>query len=140
MTNPGLTILICDDEIHIRQIVAQKLAAFGFRVREARNGREALDAILGPEQLRPRLIISDFQMPEVNGLDLCKQLKLTHGLETTPVLMLTGRGYVLSADDLALTNIQEVIPKPFGVRQLVERVRALVGDAPLGDFRPGVAA
>ena len=126
--NPSdYTILVCDDETHIRQIVAQKLAATGFKVREAKNGQQAMDAVTGPEQLRPSLVISDFQMPELNGLEMCTLLKSTPGTENTPVLMLTARGYVLSKDDLARTNIREVIAKPFGVRQLLERVLAIVG-------------
>lgn len=121
------TILVCDDEPHIRQIVAQKLAGVGFKVHEAKNGRQALEAITGPTALRPNLIISDFQMPELNGMELCTLLKITPGADTTPVLMLTARGYVLSKDDLSKTNIREVIAKPFGVRQLLDRVRAMLG-------------
>ncbi|MBI1189529.1 MAG: response regulator [Tepidisphaera sp.] len=126
MREPDFTILVCDDETHIRQIVAMKLASAGFKVREAKNGRQALYAVIGPDQLRPHLVISDFQMPELNGMELCTQLKAFPGTEQTPVLMLTARGYVLSSDDLAKTNIREVIPKPFGVRQLLDRVRALL--------------
>lgn len=121
------TILVCDDEPHIRQIIAHKLSTAGFIVREAKNGRQALDAIIGPEQLRPSLVISDFQMPELNGLELCALLKTTLATANTPVLMLTARGYVISHDDLAKTNILDVIPKPFGVRQLLDRVRLMLG-------------
>ncbi|MFA6045072.1 MAG: response regulator [Phycisphaerales bacterium] len=129
MNSSDFTILVCDDETHIRQMVAQKLAAAGFTVREAKNGRQALEAVTGPEQLRPSLVISDFQMPELNGMELCTLLKTTPATLDTPVLMLTARGYVLSRDDLSKTNIREVIAKPFGVRQLLERVRAILGVA-----------
>lgn len=108
-------------------MIAMKLAGAGFHVREAKNGQQGLDAVAGPEQLRPHLIISDFQMPELNGMEMCTLLKTTPGAESTPVLMLTARGYVLSKEDLSKTNIREVIPKPFGVRQLLDRVRAMLG-------------
>jgi two-component system phosphate regulon response regulator PhoB len=117
-------ILVCDDEAHIRHIIAHKLRAVGFNVAEARDGAEA-KALLDPgakEPLRPNLIITDYQMPQVTGLELCMFLKARPDTAKTPVLMLTARGYSLSKEDLAQTNIQQVISKPFGVKLLLERV------------------
>lgn len=118
-------ILVCDDEPHIRQIVAQKLTASGFTVREARNGREGLDAVKR-DGFAPDLIISDFQMPVLSGLEMCQAFKVLPQTASTPALMLTARGYILSEEELAKTNIRQVIPKPFGVKMLLDRVNSIL--------------
>ncbi len=124
MPNPR-TILVCDDEAPIRQIIAHKLRSAGHTVREVRNGQEGLDAVIR-EGLKPDLILSDFQMPVLSGLDMCKRLRESPPGADIPVLMLTARGYVLDESDLARTNIRAVIAKPFGVKQLLERVETLL--------------
>lgn len=124
------TILVCDDEAPIRQIIAHKLRSAGHTVREARNGQEGFDAVV-IEGFKPDLILSDFQMPVLSGLDMCLRLRESPQGATIPVLMLTARGYILDEAALAKTNIRAVIAKPFGVKQLLERVEALLaGEAP----------
>lgn len=119
-------ILVCEDDAPIRQIVAHKLRSAGFEVHEARNGQEGLDSIA--RGLRPDLILSDFQMPLVSGLDMCARLRQSGPCANTPVILLTARGYILGPEDLSRTNIRCVIPKPFGVKQLLERVRSLLSE------------
>ena len=122
------SILVCDDEPHIRQIIAHKLRSAGFTVVEARNGEEAL-SLLSPEAkvpLKPSLIITDFQMPLITGLELCQVLKQRKDMATVPALMLTARGYTLTVEDLSRTNIRQVISKPFGLRPLLEKVVAIL--------------
>lgn len=114
------TILVCDDEAHIRHIVAAKLREHGYTVVEARDG------VQGAELAKvhvPSLIITDLQMPGGSGLDMAIALKTQPATAATPLLMLTARGYILDSVQLARTNIVEVIAKPFGVRQLLERVK-----------------
>jgi CheY-like chemotaxis protein len=118
------TILVCDDEAHIRHIIAHKLKGAGFAVAEARNGQEALTLL--EQGGRPDLVISDFQMPLVTGLDLCKVMRQKPETSAIPVVMLTARGYILTDEELAQTNIRNVISKPFGVRQLLELVVELL--------------
>lgn len=118
------TILVCDDEAHIRHMVALRLREAGFTVIEARDGQEALVAA---RRVRPDLVITDFQMPLVSGLELCKTLKEMPTTADVPALMVTARGYILSREDLNSTNIREIVSKPFGVRQLVDRAAALLG-------------
>jgi CheY-like chemotaxis protein len=114
------TILVCDDEAHIRHIIAHKLKGAGFTVVEARNGQEALTLL--DQGGRPDLVISDFQMPLITGLELCKVMRQRTDTSAVPVVMLTARGYILTDEELAQTNIRKVISKPFGVRQLLELV------------------
>ncbi|MCE7973351.1 MAG: response regulator [Leptolyngbya sp. PLA1] len=123
------SILVCDDEAPIRHVIAHRLRTGGFTVREARTGLEGLKAITGPEAFRPQLIITDYQMPEMSGIEMAALLRKFDATASTPVLMLTARGYTLTPDELATTNIRHIISKPFGVRLLLDRVQELL-DAP----------
>src|SRR4051794_21642427 len=122
------TILVCDDEAHLRHIITHKLKGVGFSVVEARNGQEAVTLLAPPsgEPLRPDLVISDFQMPLITGLELCKVMRQRAETSAVPVVMLTARGYILTDEELAQTNIRKVISKPFGVRPLLELVIELL--------------
>lgn len=119
------TVLICDDEAHIRHIVAAKLREAGLNVIEARDGVQGLEAAITN---KPTLVITDFQMPGGSGFEMAQALKANVVTATTPVLMLTARGYTLDKDEIAKTNIVDVIAKPFGVRQLMERVKAVLAE------------
>jgi len=123
------SILVCDDEAPIRHVIAHRLRGAGFTVREARTGLEGFKAITGAEAFRPHLIITDYQMPEMSGIEMAASLKKFEPAAATPVLMLTARGYTLTPEELATTNIRHVISKPFGVRVLLDRVQELL-DAP----------
>ncbi|MBK9188303.1 MAG: response regulator [Phycisphaerales bacterium] len=126
-------ILVCDDEAHIRQIIAHKLRGAGFEVIEAKDGQEGLEQATART---PRLVITDFQMPRLSGLDMCKALKKHASTSRVSALMLTARGHTIAPADLEQTNVRQVIGKPFGVKQLMERVDALLRDTPA----QGVAA
>lgn len=118
------SILVCDDDAPIRAVVRLRLEMVGYSVREARTGAEGL-AMAKAEP--PTLILTDHQMPEMNGLEMARELAQ---LETTcevPLLLITARGYVLNPKDLEGTNIRAVIAKPFGVRLLLDRIATIVG-------------
>lgn len=112
-----------DDEAPIRAIVAAKLRAEGFDVHEASDGREALALAL---QVRPHLVITDLQMPHMSGLELCAALKIDGATSTTPALLLTARGFLLTDEQLATTNIRQVRSKPFSVRDIVADAKRLL--------------
>ncbi|MBY0261559.1 MAG: response regulator [Phycisphaerales bacterium] len=116
----GLTIVIADDEAPIRLVVGDKLRSAGFRVIEARDGEEALDAVrLGGVTA----VITDLQMPHMNGLELCVAMREDPRTAGIPALLLTARGHVLSDEMIAKTNIKRVMSKPFGVRELLAYVQ-----------------
>lgn len=117
-------ILVVDDEAHILHVVRLKLVKAGFDVITAEDGEEALEAALA--QL-PDLIITDYQMPFMSGLELCRELKQHESTSATPALMLTARGYSLGSDVLEETNIRSVMSKPFSPREILARVCELVG-------------
>lgn len=118
------TILVVDDEPHITHVVALKLERAGYEVFTASDGEEALALVASK---RPDLVVTDFQMPILSGYDMCVRLAEMPGIGATPVLMITARGHMLTEDDLARTNIQAVMCKPFSPREVLETIERILG-------------
>jgi DNA-binding response OmpR family regulator len=116
------TVIVADDEHPIRLILSQKLRAAGFEVRECRDGSEAAEEAL---RSPPDLVVTDFQMPEMSGLEMSKRLKAEPTTSGIPVLMLTARGHIIDKSELAQTNIRWVLSKPFSARQVLECVQTM---------------
>jgi CheY-like chemotaxis protein len=119
----GKTILVADDESHILHVVSMKLRNAGYRVLTARDGREALEMA---HHEKPDLIITDYHMPELSGLDLCQKLKEEPATAGIPAILLTARGYNLEPQDTEKSGIQCMISKPFSPRQLLATVNELL--------------
>lgn len=117
------TIMVVDDEAHILAVVRMKLENAGYTVVTCEDGEEAFAEA---KAILPDLIVTDYQMPFMSGLEMCEQLKLVPETSEIPVLMLTARGFSLSQDDLAKTNIIDVLSKPFSPREILERVESVV--------------
>ena len=116
-------VLVADDEAYIVHVVSLKLGNAGYDVLAAHDGEEAYELAL---ELRPDLIITDYQMPYMSGLELCKRLQETPETARIPALMLTARGFSLDPDELRQTNIVEVLSKPFSPRKVLARVQELL--------------
>ena len=121
------TILVVDDEPHIRYLLDFKLRQVGFTVITANNGAQAFDLAV---QHRPDLVITDFQMPAGSGLDLCKQLRTNPETAEIPALMLTARAHRVPASDLDQTNIKALVAKPFSPRELISQIKEVLGLLP----------
>ena len=114
-------ILVVDDENSISDLIATSLRFVGFDVRTAANGAQALREA---ESFKPHAMVLDVMLPDVNGFDICKQIR-NEGIETG-VLFLTAKdsmedkvkGLTLGGDDY--------MTKPFSLEELVARVRALL--------------
>jgi CheY-like chemotaxis protein len=117
------TVLIADDEPHIRHLVGVKLKSAGFNVLVASNGQDCLDMA---REHRPDLIVTDFQMPVLSGFEMSQALKQDVETRDIPVVLLTARGHKLSEADLASTSIQIVVDKPFGPTDLINKVRDML--------------
>src|SRR5438094_10387545 len=84
------TILVADDESHILHVVSLKLRNAGFTVVTASDGQEAYELA---QQEHPDLLITDYHMPQLSGLELCRKLKQDPATSSIPAIMLTARGY-----------------------------------------------
>jgi two-component system, OmpR family, alkaline phosphatase synthesis response regulator PhoP len=117
------TILVADDESHILHVVSLKLRNAGFRVLTARDGQEALEMA---QQNHPDLLITDYHMPQLSGLELCQRLKQDDKTSDIPAIMLTARGYHLEPADTEQSGILRMLSKPFSPRHLLTTVNEVL--------------
>jgi len=114
------TILIVDDDPHIRELVRTFLRNEGFDVREAADGLEALALI---DTMKVELVILDIMLPRMDGWELCRRLREQYD---TPVLMLTAKGEARERIKGFQLGTDDYLVKPFEPLELVERVKALL--------------
>ena len=117
------TILVADDESHILHVVSLKLRNAGFRVITARDGQEALEMA---QAQHPDLLITDYHMPQLSGLELCQRLKQDARTADIPAIMLTARGYHLEPRDTEQSGILRMLSKPFSPRHLLSTVNEVL--------------
>ena len=117
------TILVADDESHILHVVSLKLRNAGFRVITARDGQEALEMA---QAQHPDLLITDYHMPQLSGLELCQRLKQDARTSDIPAIMLTARGYHLEPRDTEQSGILRMLSKPFSPRHLLSTVNEVL--------------
>ena len=122
-------ILLADDETHILNVVSIKLQNAGYEVITAEDGREAYELAC---QRQPDLIITDYQMPLLSGVELCSKLRCEPSTRDIPAIMLTARGFVISENDKTSGNIKLVIDKPFSPREVLACVHELLEAATVG--------
>ena len=116
-------ILIVDDEAHILHVLSLKLRNAGYEVVTAVDGEDGYELAC---QHLPDLVITDFQMPYMTGLELCRAMATNTPTAHIPVLILTARGYALDDDDLKIGNIKGVLSKPFSPRAVLQLVKETV--------------
>ncbi len=116
-------ILVVDDESHILHVVCLKLKNAGYETITASDGEEGYNLAM---EHRPDLIITDYQMPFMSGLEMCGKLCSDLGDEKIPAIMLTARGFSLSDDDIARVNILEVMSKPFSPREVLSLTKNIL--------------
>ena len=116
--------LIVDDEIHIIQVVAIKLKNNGFEVVTANNGQKALEAAL---EHKPDVIVTDYQMPVMDGLELIENLRKQEQTAQIPVIMLTARDFAIEPEAIEQLKISACLNKPFSPRELLGKVEEVIG-------------
>ncbi len=115
-----ITILMVDDDPHIRELLRLYLQREGYRLLEAADGQEALD-ILGMESVQ--LAIVDIMMPNVDGYVLCKEIRQYYDI---PVIMLTAKGEISDKEKAYTAGTDDYVVKPFEPQEVLFRVRALL--------------
>lgn len=122
----SIKIVIADDETHILNVVSMKLRNAGFEVLTAEDGEEALE-LCNSES--PALLITDFQMPYMSGLELCKALRQNVQTRDIPAIILTARGFDMEPDEMMTAGISSVLAKPFSPREILQKVNELLAPA-----------
>ncbi|MBP8980141.1 MAG: response regulator transcription factor [Syntrophobacterales bacterium] len=116
-------ILVVDDEKDIAELIAFNLEQEGFSVFRAGGGEEAMSLIRSKE---PDLVILDLMMPGLSGFDVCRLVRKNVATENLPIIMVTARGENLDKVLGLELGADDYITKPFSVRELVARVRAVL--------------
>jgi DNA-binding response OmpR family regulator len=126
MENASSTVLIVEDDADIRGLVAGLLTREGFDVREAGNAVQMDQSLV---RGKPDLMILDVMLPGEDGLSICRRIRAKH---TLPILMLTAKGDEIDRVVGLEMGADDYLVKPFGPRELVARVRALLRRAAAG--------
>ena len=117
------TILIADDDDDIRDVIAFKLQVSGFSTLSADNGRTALNLAV---ERKPRLIVLDVTMPQMDGLSVCYELHARRETAQIPVLMISGNGRPADMDLGFAIGADDYLPKPFSQQEMLRRVNWLL--------------
>jgi DNA-binding response OmpR family regulator len=120
------TVLIVDDEQHIRLLIEQTLEELeddDVQLLTAADGEAALDVV---EHQRPELVFLDIQMPKRNGFEVCREIKARPELAGTTVILLTARGQAADRDEGRDAGADDYVTKPFDPLDLIARVNAVL--------------
>jgi two-component system, OmpR family, phosphate regulon response regulator PhoB len=116
-------ILVVEDEEAISQLLVYNLEREGFRVNLAPDGDEALVAVA---ETRPDLVLLDWMLPNVSGIELCRQLRTKGDTREIPIIMLTARGEEEDRIRGLDMGADDYVTKPFSMSELVARMRAVL--------------
>ncbi|MGX9354252.1 phosphate regulon transcriptional regulator PhoB [Roseobacteraceae bacterium S113] len=114
-------VLVVEDEAAQREILSYNLEAEGFAVSQAENGEEAL-LLMDEEQ--PDIVLLDWMLPNVSGIEVCRQLKSRAGTRHVPVIMISARSEEVDRVRGLETGADDYVVKPYSVIELMARVRA----------------
>ncbi len=130
MNHPA-RILVVDDERAVLDLLVYNLNKAHYEVLTAVNGRQALDLA---RQSRPDLVLLDLMLPEIDGLDVCRQLRSESRM---PVIMLTARGEEVDRVVGLELGADDYVTKPFSMRELMARVKAVLRRSQPGEPESG---
>ncbi len=125
-----ITILVVEDEESFVDALTLSLQRDGFRVLVARDGLEALDVF---KRESPDLVLLDVMLPKLSGIDVCRAIRV---LGTTPVIMVTAKTSEIDAVVGLEVGADDYIAKPFRIRELVARIRAVLRRGPVAGGDP----
>ena len=120
----GNTVLIVDDETDLVATLEYSLQKEGYQTRSATTGKGALEAVR--EQPTPDLILLDLMLPDISGTEVCRKLRQEAATQDIPVVMLTAKGDEIDRVVGFEVGADDYVSKPFSVRELMLRVRAII--------------
>ncbi|MDB5099910.1 MAG: DNA-binding response regulator [Cyanobacteria bacterium RYN_339] len=121
-------ILLVDDEEMIVESIEYALLQEGYEVVRASNGQEALQQV---QLTKPNLIVLDLMLPQLSGLEVCRLLRREHN--DVPIIMLTAKGEEIDRVIGLEVGADDYLIKPFSLRELVARIKALLRRSKTGD-------
>lgn len=128
----GKKILLVDDETHILRAAEIKLTRSGYDVTCAQDGEQAWQLI---QQARPDILVTDLQMPRVDGFELSRRVRTNPDTRDMPILVLTAKGFEMAHRDLAEAyGVVAIISKPFSPRELVRCIDNVVVTGNIGSI------
>ncbi len=119
----GKKVLIADDEIHIIHVVAIKLRNNGYEVIAANNGAEAYELACSEH---PDILVTDYQMPFVTGLELIEKLRKNEETKQIPAILLTARSFAITPEVQESLGVEECLSKPFSPKELLKTVEDIL--------------
>jgi two-component system response regulator RegX3 len=125
MAEPRNTVLVVEDEESFVEALVVGLKREGFRVKIARDGVEALDAF---EATRPDLVLLDVMLPKLSGIDVCREIRGKNS--RVPIIMVTAKGSEIDTVVGLEVGADDYVTKPYRLRELVARMRAVMRRAP----------
>jgi len=130
---PAQRILVVDDEPQITRVLRRSLAARGYEVQVAGEGEEALQIF---NAWKPDLVITDLSMPNMGGLELCRCIR---GASQAPIIVLSVQGEERAKVEALDVGADDYVTKPFGMDELLARVRAALRRGPATAVQKGEA-
>jgi two-component system alkaline phosphatase synthesis response regulator PhoP len=116
-------VLVVDDEIHIVHVAAIKLRNNGYDVITATNGAEAFELACAE---KPDIIVTDFQMPVMTGVELVEKIRQNEETKDIPVILLTARSFAISDEQQEDLQISGCLSKPFSPKELLENIEDIL--------------
>jgi len=116
-------VLVADDEIHIIHVVAIKLRNNGYEVIAANNGAEAYD--LACREM-PDIVVTDYQMPLMTGIELITKLRADERTKDMPVILLTARSFAVSQEQQESLGVASCLSKPFSPKELLKTIQDIL--------------
>ena len=127
MTTPELTVLLVEDELSFVDALTVSLQREGFRVQVAHDGAAALDVF---DAVNPDLVLLDVMLPKVSGIDVCRELRRR---STVPIIMVSAKGDEIDTVVGLEVGADDYVTKPYRLRELVARMRAVLRRRAAGD-------
>ncbi len=118
-------VLIVDDEPNIVLSLEFLMEEAGYDVRSVTDGQEALDAV---REEVPDLILLDIMLPKLDGYEICREIRANPQCKEVRVIMLTAKGREVDQEKGLAFGADEYITKPFSTREVVEKVKQILGD------------